>query len=226
MSVPVDAATRETREPVGSQECPRCGSTVAPMQEYCLECGAALPAAAPPRPRSGVRAWAWSALVTALVAAVAAGVVVAARAVQEDGADRAALTATQPTPTGVETAAAPAETAEAPPTEPAAETEPEAATPPPANEVIAWPRGARGWTVILASVPTERGRPGATRRAKEAARGGLTQVGVLESASFSSLHPGYFVVFSGVYDSQGQAEQAVALARDRGFDAYPREIVP
>jgi len=50
-------------------------------------------------------------------------------------------------------------------------------------------------------------------------------VGVLDSGRYSSLHPGYFVVFSGIYSSRGQAEAARATAAEKGFQlAYSREI--
>ena len=51
------------------------------------------------------------------------------------------------------------------------------------------------------------------------------QVGVLQSANFSSLHPGYFVVFSGIYGAKSQADAALATARAGGFaGAYSRQI--
>jgi hypothetical protein len=62
-------------------------------------------------------------------------------------------------------------------------------------------------------------------RARAASRAGLPQVGVLDSGQYSSLHPGYFVVFSGIYSSRGQADAAQAAAADKGFRlAYSREI--
>ena len=41
--------------------------------------------------------------------------------------------------------------------------------------------------------------------ARKALASGLEQVGVLDSDRFSSLHPGYYVVFSGVYGSFSEA---------------------
>jgi hypothetical protein len=112
------------------------------------------------------------------------------------------------------------------------ETTPE---PPPARpapraprRLIAWPEETSGWTIVLASVPTGRGnRAVATRQAREAVDQGLRQVGVLTSSGFSSLHPGYLVVFSGVYATRSAAEQALSRARAAGYEAgYTREIVP
>jgi hypothetical protein len=50
---------------------------------------------------------------------------------------------------------------------------------------------------------------------------------VIDSARYSSLHPGYYVVFSGVYDSLGDAQDAVSEAADAGYEnAYARRITP
>ena len=62
-------------------------------------------------------------------------------------------------------------------------------------------------------------------RARAASKAGLPQVGVLDSSRYSSLHPGYSVVFSGIYDSRSQADQAQAAANAKGFSAaYVRQI--
>ncbi len=50
-------------------------------------------------------------------------------------------------------------------------------------------------------------------------------MGVLDSSRYSSLHPGYYVVFSGIYSSRGQANGALAGANAKGFGAaYVRQI--
>ena len=51
-----------------------------------------------------------------------------------------------------------------------------------------------------------------------------TSVGVLHSDDFSSLRPGYWVVFSGQYDSQSAARDA--LPRPQAASAYARHVVP
>ncbi|MGH2668714.1 MAG: hypothetical protein ACRDH5_06280, partial [bacterium] len=64
-----------------------------------------------------------------------------------------------------------------------------------------------------------------TEEAKQAIAAGLDQVGVLESSRYPSLHPGYLVVFSGVYRSLELAQDASARARDRGYaDAYAAQV--
>jgi hypothetical protein len=96
---------------------------------------------------------------------------------------------------------------------------------PPPNGQTAWPSGHSGWTLVLTSYPVTGGRAPALATAHRAAKSGLPQVGILSSSAFGSLHPGYYVVFSGIYDSQAQADAAAALARARGFSgAYSRQI--
>jgi hypothetical protein len=88
-----------------------------------------------------------------------------------------------------------------------------------------WPSNRNGWTVVLESVPTSAGKSLALDRARAAARAGLPQVGVLNSGGFSSLHPGYFVVFSGIYATQSEANSAASTAAGKGFgSAYSRQI--
>lgn len=225
--------------PPGGGECPRCGTPYAPHQEYCLECGLRLPHDASPRAAFGGRGpgryapdWVWPTLV-ALVVAVLTSVAAVAIAASGDGdAPLLIATTTQPeTFTGV--APGPATTG-VPPipgtvTLPEEEPPPAPPRPPPARprqtqRVIAWPARRDGFTVVLSSVP-ETARPQATAKAKRALAAGLDQVGVLESSRYPSLHPGYLVVFSGVYRSLEQAQEASGRARDRGYaDAYAAQV--
>jgi len=102
------------------------------------------------------------------------------------------------------------------------------ATPPPVrqpNGETEWPENQNGWTVVLVSYPLTNGRDAALEKAKKAAKKGLPEVGVLVSSRYTSLHPGYFVVFSGVYETQRQAQAARRTARSNGFSgAYERPI--
>jgi hypothetical protein len=76
-------------------------------------------------------------------------------------------------------------------------------------------------------VPTINGRTGAVAEAKQALRLGLKQVGLIDSAGFSSLHPGYFVVFAGIYDTQAEAQSHIIDAHRHGYRGpYPRPITP
>jgi len=113
--------------------------------------------------------------------------------------------------TGAGTTAAPPAFAPAPPRNPAA---------------ISWPSGRRGWTIVLLSVPRSGGRPAAAAKAAEARKGGLRRVGILDSSRFASLHPGYYVIFQGVYESEVDAASSLQRARAVFPAAYQRAIVP
>ena len=69
----------------------------------------------------------------------------------------------------------------------------------------------------LESLPVQGGRAAAVARARQAKRGGLKQVGVLTSSEYSSLHPDYYVVFSGIYRTQAEATAALAAIQAKGF---------
>jgi hypothetical protein len=82
-----------------------------------------------------------------------------------------------------------------------------------------------GYTLVLASIPRANGRASAVQIAKRALAQGLAEVGVLDSKDFSGLHPGYFVVFSGVYQTNADASSHISEARTAGFAApYARRI--
>jgi len=55
---------------------------------------------------------------------------------------------------------------------------------------------------------------------------GLPQVGVLVSSRYASLHPGYYVIFSGIYSSLEEAQSAVSKASTKFPSAYARQISP
>jgi hypothetical protein len=222
--------------PEHEERCPRCGTPYSPSQEYCLECGARLPT------RSGVVAllgsawrkrlgwypgdWIWPSLLALMVAAgagAASALWLADRSSANDtvvatspGASSLQQTQTAPEPTTAPTTTATTATAPAPPP-----------PPPPAKTLLPWPAGRSGWTVVLDSLPSVNGRAPALAEARQALHLGMKKIGVLDSARFSSLHPGYFVVFAGVYDSQAAAQSAIIDAHQKGYGgAYPRRITP
>jgi hypothetical protein len=223
-------------------QCPRCGANHGPDQEYCLECGQRL------RPGGGVFGrlagawqrrfswypgdWIWPVLLFLVIAVAGAA---AAIVLADAGAEDTTLVATQggvprsPT-TAPETAtvALPSVPSGTPTGAPSTPTAPPPATTtaPRPGALTAWPAGQSGYTVVLESIPTgSDGRALALERARSASRAGLPQVGVLDSSRYSSLHPGYSVVFSGIYDSREEADRAQAAANARGFSAaYVRQI--
>jgi hypothetical protein len=80
--------------------------------------------------------------------------------------------------------------------------------------------------VVLASVAKSAGLATARRDAQKAIGAGLADVGILNSDNYSSLTGGYYVVFSGVYDTNGEAENNVSTAKATFPGAYAREITP
>jgi hypothetical protein len=99
-------------------------------------------------------------------------------------------------------------------------------TQPSGGSIRSWPAGQEGFTIVLASIETSRGRAPAERRANEAINQGLPEVGILNSSDYLSLNPGYYVVFTGVYDTLSQARNALPTARSFQPLAYVREITP
>jgi hypothetical protein len=234
MSVTIHEDTAEARRPTATQEgeCPRCGSPTEPLQEYCLECGTRLPAAAGPgatlaagwrRTDWAGREWVWPVLVALIVAVIAAAAVLAVAAARDE--PRTRLVATQEPigpPVTATTEIVP--TASVPTTAPTAPATTAAPTPP-RQGLVQWPAGQDGYTVILASLPTRGGRAAATSQAKAASDAGLQEVGVLDSSAFASLQPRYFVVFVGIHDTERSAVDALPAARQAGYDAaYVKRI--
>jgi cell division protein FtsN len=216
--------------------CPRCGARGQAGQEYCLECGARLASesvgpverasASVARRHPWASAWIVPSLLGLVVAVLGTG---AAIAISGDGEEASAVsTATGGGLTVTDSGA----TLTAPePTEPAttATTAPAATTPAPrpANPAaVTWPPGRRGWTIVLVSLPQANGRDAAAAQAAEARQGGLRRVGVLDSSKYASLHPGYYVVFTGIFESEPEAASALQRARAVFPGAYQREIIP
>ena len=198
-----------------NEACPRCGSRRVAGQAFCVECGLRLPVLAGRVPALRSRwlrrlgwypgDWVWLALPTFAIA-VAGG----AAAIELVHRDRqpadAPATVIAPVPRLV---SMPADTT------------------PAANGRIAWPAGVDGWTVVLVSSPATRGAKVPLAIAARAAHNGLPEVGILESSGYSSLHPGYYVVFSGVYKASADAQIALQTVQARGFGgAYQQQISP
>jgi hypothetical protein len=216
-------------------DCPNCGAPAEPGQEYCLECGARLPAGHGVVSTIG-RAWRrrlrwypgdWLPIVLALlaIAALATAAAVFAGQDQDDAARGLTFVATSP-PDATTTEDEPQSTDTAPvasvPTEVTTTAPADGAGP---GNPVEWPADQDGFTVVLASLPVSGGRTIALQNARRGLRSGLKEVGVLDSEDYASLHPGFFVVFAGVYPSLEEAQGAVPDAQDAGFpNAYAREI--
>lgn len=228
------------------RRCPRCGSTLAPEQEWCLACGAAAGTEV-------VESRGWRVpiyLGGGLVALAILGVILAIAAMS----DRE-QTAQNPTPTPSAGAPAPSSTAsplptitpaptEAPTTDPnatptedplATPTEDPLATPTEAPTTESTPAptedpglGTTGsfsgnngdWTIIIASETSE---SKANKVADQAADKNITAE-VLNSDDYSSLNGGYWVVYSGAYAKKSEAEDALGPIRADYSDAYVKKI--
>jgi hypothetical protein len=219
--------------------CPRCGAARAADHRYCLSCGFALPSLTGRLPglrRVWIRRfgwypgdWVWAALPTLLVAAAAtAGAIVVSDHRQHHA--RSFETVTAQVPVAAPSSPTQATTTGTPGT-PTVDTStlPKAPEPGAAgagtNGRTVWPAGESGWTIVLVSYPKTFGHPEALATAAKAAKKGLQQVGVVDSSSYASLQPGYYVVFAGIYPSRAEADAAVGTARQAGFPgAYSREI--
>jgi hypothetical protein len=233
--------------------CPTCGAAYEPLQEYCLECGTRLPvnqgltgvlASAWQRRLAWYPGdWIWPTLAFLVLAVAATAVTVAVAA---GGATKSSIPnqATNNVTVGpgasqgsvaVTTRAntfsppEPTVTTGPLPTAPGSgTTTPPATTPKPApnpNALAVWPAGKSGFTVVLESIPVSNGISFAEQRARRAKQAGLPQVGVLNSSAYSSLHPGYYAVFSGIYGSNAQAVAAASSAHVHGYpDAFPKAV--
>jgi hypothetical protein len=205
--------------------CPRCGVESRPGSEYCLSCGQPLRATtriqALRERYSGSVVWP---LLAVLVLAALGALVAIAVSRGDDGprtlvATRLPVRTTVPRQPifGTETTATtilPRITIAPPPTTTAAKV----------TTLTEW-TVADGYTLVLASVPLANGRASAVQIAKRALAAGLPAVGVLDTKDFSGLHPGYFVVFTGVYESNAAAAAHISQARTAGFTApYARRI--
>ncbi len=184
--------------------CLDCGEPLASGQEYCLACGSRSSTSLRASRSPSRSAWALRILATGAVAVI--GAVAAVAATGSDGGGDAVITAI-----GGFATAPPSATDESP------------AVP---SGVAEWPIDEDGWTIALASVPQTAGRAPALARAKVARRKGLPQVGVLDSSRYASLHPGYWIVFSGVYSSEAEATSALEDARVASRTAVVRRVVP
>lgn len=213
--------------------CPRCGTATEPLQEYCLECGLRLrtPGLVPALSEGWRRRirwypgdWIWPSLAALVVAVIAASAAIVWTRDAQSAPSETLVGDTSQLPTTIPTIT--------PTTAPSAPTVPTSTTrrpppPPPAQRrrLIEWPRGRSGWTLVLASYPTSTKREIAVAKARQALGAGLPQVGVLDSSRYSSLHPGYYVVFSGVYDSLTAAQAAASRAAGAGYgNAYARRV--
>lgn len=176
-------------------------------QEYCLECGLRAPGPGPLGfAEDPGRGWARRVLLGFVVALAGAAAAVAATG--GTGGETELLTATGGFATAPNMDTLPVE--------------------PSGGQagVLEWPAGQDGWTIALATLPQTGGKRAAVTRAREARKSGLESVGVLDSSRYASLHPGYWLVFTGIYTSEAEATSSLQPARAFARTATVRRVVP
>lgn len=234
------------------RRCPRCEAPYDRYQEYCLECGLRLVPLPGTYVRREIWSrdspvWLWAALAALLLVALVAGAIVAVAATREDEpagspivttgsgttdtigtldtAPTLTFGTTAPTTTIPPTTTLPPTTTIQPTTTAPTTTTTTTTTTGGTGTIISWPAGRNGYTVILRSTRTSEGRGEADAAARRAINAGLPQVGVLNSSEYSSLNPGYYATFTGIYDTQRESENALPRARSAGFPlAYVRRV--
>jgi hypothetical protein len=228
--------------------CPNCGAPHDVYQEYCLECGRRLPGAYVGGRyaeiwRRDSPIWLWAALAALLLVALVSGAVVALAATDdgkksEPGTSIPVVSTAPSTTSTVGVVTTPPTITINPPTSTISTTTFSTTTfgtttfgtttfgtTTTTGNNVTWPPNKDGFTVVLKSVPTSNGRSQAEAAADRARTNGLSQVGILNSSDFSSLNPGYYVTFTGIYDTESQANAALPNARSKGFPtAYVREV--
>ncbi len=185
--------------------CPRCQEPLATGQEYCLECGTRV-GDGPRRGGSLLGAgWTLRALVAALIAL--AGGAAAIAATGGGGSSEKIVTAIG----GFATA-------------------PLTTTGSPSTGALGCRRTGRRVRTAGRSRSRRFRRPAVGNRrlarARIARAKKLPQVGIIDSSRYASLHPGYWIVFSGVYASEAEATSALDDARRVSRTAAVRRVIP
>jgi hypothetical protein len=233
-----EAAAEATR-------CPNCGATTTSGQNVCIECGHDLRRTYRRAPYA--RAWIAAGVLAVLAIGVGAGFAIGAltndkqkkeaRQVSATSSSNSVPVATavppqalhQPTAPVTPTPTAPTTPTTTTPTTPPPSVPPATAAPPPSTPspspsstaLASWPAGKSGYTLVLISAKK---RKQAYAKAREAKSRGI-DAGVLHSNNYSSLNPGYWVVFVGRYKSVGQARSHIDEYASKGFPGgYPRRI--
>lgn len=204
------------------ETCRSCGSPLAADQRYCLECGsrrgetrvgfgrptAAPGEPAPPTSPAPARGSEWTPLTAiGLVAVVAlillAGILVGQGLGGSDDSGRVVTVGGSGGETGA-TGGSAAETA-------AFESD--------------WPAGKDGYTVELGSLDKSSSSAADVQTAKDDATAeGAPDVGALSSDEYASLPGGAYVVYSGVFDSKGEATKALDKLREDFPDAKVAKV--
>jgi hypothetical protein len=224
VSTPTESPPPVVEEAPAPRQCPRCGASMTDEQEWCLRCGAAVGTRI-----ATAQGWRVPLVLTGLLVALAAVAIAIAIIQLADDTDEVPATASPtPAPSAVQTppptptptpTLTPDPAATPTPTPSATPTPSPTSTPGSSGSIAEWPAGTDGWTVVLASKSSE---DAARDSAESFSAEGIPDVGVLDSNDFSSLKGGFWVVYSGEYDTQAEATDA--LDGIDAPDAYIRRI--
>ena len=208
------------------QACAVCGRAREPDQQYCLECGSRIVRRRPAfhvlgsawQRRLGRYPgdWVWGSFLALAIAAAGTAIAILFLGNGKKGS-RETIVATTTIVHAIPQQPAP------PSPGPRPRPRGRPAPKPPPGTLVAWP-DTNGFTVVLASLPVSGGLEAAKAKAKRAVRAGLPKVGIIVSSGYASLHPGYYVIFSGVYSSLDEAQTAASAAESRFPNAYARQI--
>jgi hypothetical protein len=210
------------------RRCPRCGSVLAPEQEWCLACGAAADTEV-----AEPRGWRVPIMLTGGLGLLALIGVILLIIALSGGPEKLATATPTPT-TAVPPAATP--TSAVPTSSPLPTTTPGAtaapgATTTPAPSATSSPTtsgsstypgwtGGDGWTIIVESATTLEKAESVAANAQSLGQ----SPGILKSDDFSSLNAGYWVVFLGDYSTKSEAQDNLDAIRAKRPDAYVRQI--
>jgi hypothetical protein len=224
VSTPTESPPPVVEEAPAPRQCPRCGASMTDEQEWCLRCGAAVGTRI-----AAAQGWRVPLVLTGLLVALAAvAIAIAIIQLADDTDEVPATVSPTPTPSAVQTppptptptpTLTPDPAATPTPTPSATPTPSPTSTPGSSGSIAEWPAGTDGWTVVLASKSSE---DAARDSAESFSAEGIPDVGVLDSNDFSSLKGGFWVVYSGEYDTQAEATDA--LDGIDAPDAYIRRI--
>lgn len=211
--------------PLNTPHCQECDAPLDPDQRYCLQCGA--PTAKAPRLATGKGAR----IIALALVLLAIGTGALAVAVSRESSSAAKTSGSTPagttSPTGATgTSTGTGSTGTGSGFETVTSgTTPTTSTPttstPTTSTTASWPAGTQAWTVILASATSQ---ATADSIAAKATGDGLS-AGVLYSSAYSTLTPGYWVVFSGTY-STSSAAQAAATSAQGSFPGANARFIP
>jgi hypothetical protein len=95
------------------------------------------------------------------------------------------------------------------------------------GEAQTWPAGTSGYTIVIYSLSQKNyTKNDAQSRAAQAQSKGVSS-GVIDSNNYSSLTANLWVVFSGIFETESDAEAEISSVQAKGYQgAYVRRVAP